>query len=259
MEITREGQWHVFRESTRKSFERFIADASRALMGGVSGLTGTQHIEGNTIEITGVGLESTVNYDHGMVTVRVRFKPLSETALFPIFSMPFVGRFWQEKLLSDVKAITRDTCDNFSTGNRDVFIVHGHDHKARTELKALLGGFGLRPVVLDEQDDLGLTIIEKFEHYASDCSFAFVLMTHDESDAAAETAQGELRARQNVIMELGWFMARLGRKRVVLVYQDGVEIPSDIHGVVYLGFKDRVEEVRSGIRQRLTGVHLIDR
>ena len=259
MEITQEGQWHIFRENTRKSFERFLGDASRALMSGVAGLTGAQRIEGNRITLTSLALDSTAAYDHGKVTVRVRFKPLQEAPLFPIFSVPIFGSFWKDKVLSDVEAMTRDVCDNYSTGNRDVFIVHGHNNKARTELKALLGGLGLRPVVLDEQDDRGLTIIEKFEYYASDCSFAFVLMTPDDLTNRIESNEGKWRARQNVIMELGWFMARLGRERVVIVYQKELEIPSDILGVVYLRFVKHVDEVREGIRQRLSGVQLIDR
>jgi len=259
MEITQEGDWHIFREQTTKSYERFLADASRALMGGVAGLMGKQHREGNTIELTGLAMESTIAYDHGKVTVRVRFKPVQESPLFPIFAVPFVGAFWKDKVLSDVEAITRDVCDNYLVGNRDVFIVHGHDDHARMELKALLGGFGLRPVVLVEQDDRGLTIIEKFEYYASDCSFAFVLMTGDDPGGGSGTVEDHWRARQNVIMELGWFMARLGRDRVVILHQRGVESPSDIHGVVVLEFDKSIEEVREGIRQRLSGVQLIDR
>ena len=259
MEIIQEGEWHIFRENTRKSFERFLGDASRALMGGVAGLTGKHHLEGNTIELTGLSMESTVAYDHGRVTVRVRFKPFQEAPFFPIFFVPIFGQFWKDKVLSDVEAVTRDVCGNYSTGNRDVFIVHGHNYKARTELKALLGGLGLRPVVLDEQDDRGLTIIEKFEYYAGDSSFAFVLMTRDDQTDKVDVTEDKWRARQNVIMELGWFMARLGRDRVVILYQQGIEIPSDILGVVTLRFDESVDEAREGIRQRLSGVQLIDR
>lgn len=44
----------------------------------------------------------------------------------------------------------------------------------------------------------------------------------------------KLRARQNVILELGFFMGSLGRGRVCALYQEGVEIPSDYHGVAFI-------------------------
>ena|SRR6185503_21021459 len=120
------------------------------------------------------------------------------------------------------------------------------------ELKDFLISLGLQPIILDEQDHMGKTIIEAFEYYATVCSFAFVLMTPD--DLAEGTRR---RARQNVIMELGWFIAYLGRERVAILYQGDPEIPSDISGVLYLEFKERIGEVSERIRRRLRGVGLI--
>ena len=62
---------------------------------------------------------------------------------------------------------------------------------------------------------------------------------------------------QNVIMELGWFMAYLGRERVAILYQGEPEIPSDISGVLYLEFNQRISEITENIRRRLRGVGLI--
>ena len=82
-------------------------------------------------------------------------------------------------------------------------------------------------------------------------------MTPDDPTTSGTEEEQKMRARQNVILELGWFIARLGRNRVVILYKDKLEIPSDIHGVIYLPFKKRVDEVREKVRQRLKGVHLI--
>jgi predicted nucleotide-binding protein len=65
------------------------------------------------------------------------------------------------------------------------------------------------------------------------------------------------RARQNVILELGWFMAKLGRHRVVILYKGSTEIPSDLLGVVYLRFQTSIFEVSEKIRQRLSGAGLL--
>jgi len=141
--------------------------------------------------------------------------------------------------------------------NKKVFIVHGHDEAKKWELKNFLTELGLEPVVLHEQDDLGKTIIEKFEHYAMQCTFSFVLLTPDDPILEADPEQRAWRSRQNVIMELGWFMARLGREKVVLLHKGKVELPSDILGVLYLAFHKDVTEVGEKIRQRLRGAGLI--
>ncbi len=140
---------------------------------------------------------------------------------------------------------------------RKVFIVHGHDSSLRVELSSFLRYLGLESVVLVEEDDLGFSIIEKFEHYAATCEFALVLMTPDDRQASDLRGQEKWRARQNVILELGWFMARLGRSRVVVVHKGEVEIPSDVLGVLYLRFANSVFEVSDQIRGRLAGQGLL--
>ena len=142
-------------------------------------------------------------------------------------------------------------------GRHRVFIVHGHDSAAMFELKDFLTSLGLEPIILFQQDDKGMTVIEKFERFAPSCEFAFVLLTPDDRQAADLPRGERWRARQNVILEMGWFMARLGRPRVVLLHKGEVELPSDILGVLYLPFKSSVFEVSERIRQRLNGEGLL--
>ncbi|HKU50954.1 MAG TPA: TIR domain-containing protein [Nitrospira sp.] len=137
---------------------------------------------------------------------------------------------------------------------RNVFIVHGHHGESRGELSSLLTSLDLCPLILQEQDGLGMTIIEKFEHYASAASFAFILMTRD--DALGSGSESRWRARQNVILELGWFMAKLGRPKVAILSQGELEIPSDILGVECYRFEKSVLEVENRIRQSLRTVGL---
>lgn len=145
---------------------------------------------------------------------------------------------------------------NEVSGNK-VFIVHGHDDISKWELKNILTSLGLEAIILHEQDDLGKTIIEKFEHYANECSFAFVLLTPDDTISGDSKVENQWRARQNVIMELGWFMSHLGRKNVVILHKGQVEIPSDILGVIYLKYISNVTEVSERIRVRLKGAGMI--
>jgi predicted nucleotide-binding protein len=120
------------------------------------------------------------------------------------------------------------------SASSSVFVVHGRDNEAKLEVARVLEKVGLQAVVLHEQPSRGKTIIEKIEHY-SDVGFAVVLLTPDDVGALATEAEKlNQRARQNVIAELGYMVAKLGRERVCALVKGGVELPSDFDGVVYV-------------------------
>ena len=127
--------------------------------------------------------------------------------------------------------------------SKRVFIVHGHDDVGRLETARLLEQLKLDAVILGERDDVGRTIIEKFEHY-SDVVFAVVLLTPDDlgSSQATFNSQGVdglvKRARQNVIFEMGFFYAKLTRSHVCMLLKGETERPTDIAGVVYTPMDD---------------------
>ena len=115
----------------------------------------------------------------------------------------------------------------------NVFVVHGHDEGARESVARFLEKIGLTAIILREQPNQGRTTIEKFVDCAGEVGFAVVLLTPDDLGGAAATAGQFLRARQNVIFELGYFVGSLGRGRACLLRKGEVEIPSDLYGVVY--------------------------
>jgi predicted nucleotide-binding protein len=112
-----------------------------------------------------------------------------------------------------------------------VFVVHGHDHGPRDSVARLLENLNFQPVILEEQPDKGRTIIEKFEDYA-DVQFAIVVMTPDDM-GAAKGSRSRPRARQNVILELGFFIGKLERNHVAALVVGDIETPSDVRGVLY--------------------------
>lgn len=129
--------------------------------------------------------------------------------------------------------------DGQSTGyaSREVFVVHGHDGEVKESVARFLEKLGLVPVVLHEQPNQDRTIIEKFEVCSSDVAFAVVLLTPDDFGCPADDKSTLYpRARQNVILELGYFLGRLTRTRVCALHKGGVELPSDYQGVVYIEF-----------------------
>nr|WP_294502768.1 nucleotide-binding protein [uncultured Rhodopila sp.] len=120
-----------------------------------------------------------------------------------------------------------------SPSPRKIFIVHGHDDAAKFEVARLLERLDLEVIILNEQISQGRTVIEKIEDYGR-VDFAVVLLTEDDFGGSRKTPDKiQNRARQNVIFELGYFIARLTRRRVCALKKGNVELLSDIAGVVY--------------------------
>jgi predicted nucleotide-binding protein len=112
-----------------------------------------------------------------------------------------------------------------------IFIVHGHDEGARESVARFLEQLGFEPIILHEQANKGRTVIEKVEAN-SDVSFAVVLLRPDD-EGCVKGGTAEPRARQNVLLELGYFIGKLGREKVCALKRGRVEIPSDFAGVVW--------------------------
>src|SRR5690625_70922 len=144
--------------------------------------------------------------------------------------------------------------------NKKVFIIHGHDEARRRELEDILqNDFNLEPIVLEDQPSRGSsTIIDKFEFYASDCSYAIALFTPD--DVIEKDGQRYFQARPNVLYEIGWFSSYLSRQRVLMLLQDGkdMEMFSDFDGVIQQRFKYKVTELFKPIQQELKYVGMVE-
>lgn len=142
-----------------------------------------------------------------------------------------------EEILRQVSAGSPKTVNRGQPDSTDrfVFIVHGHDHGTNEAVARFIEKLGAKVVVLHEQSNQGQTVIEKFEHH-SDVSYAVVLLTADDRGGRKDESYEEQRprARQNVILELGFFLAQLGRSRVGVIHEPGVEVPSDYSGVLYI-------------------------
>lgn len=121
-----------------------------------------------------------------------------------------------------------------TSGTTTVFVIHGHDGERKLEVASFIERVtGRRPTILHEQANRGRTIIEKFEGHAAQAGFAVVLLTGDDVGGVNPESLRP-RARQNVVLELGFFMGSLGRSRVVALHEEGVELPSDLDGVLYV-------------------------
>ncbi|NMC43165.1 MAG: nucleotide-binding protein [candidate division Zixibacteria bacterium] len=127
--------------------------------------------------------------------------------------------------------------EDIRSRNRKVFIVHGHDEKIKGSVARFVEHCGLEPVILHEQPSKGFTTPEKLEAH-DDVGFAVVLLTPDDEGRSKNDELLQSRARQNVLIELGYFWGKLTRRRTHAIYVKGVEIPTDWENVIYTLFDE---------------------
>jgi predicted nucleotide-binding protein len=150
-----------------------------------------------------------------------------------------------ETMLEDISLSELETdeaeikIENIISQNSNIFIVHGHNEEMKVSVARIIEKLSLVPVILHEQPNKGRTIIQKFTDH-SEVGFAIVLLSADDVGYSIKqtTEESKLRARQNVILELGYFLGKLGSKRVVALVEsiDNFEFPSDYQGVIYIPF-----------------------
>jgi len=147
-----------------------------------------------------------------------------------------------ERLVNKLPLLpTSDKIEKFQTSERNFtnvgFIVHGHNDTLKLEVARFLeNDLSKRESVLHEQPSQGKTVIEKFENY-SNVDFAIALWTNDDLGKVKNGADLLPRARQNVIFETGFFIGKIGRGNVIILHENGIEIPSDYSGVVYVAIE----------------------
>ena len=118
-----------------------------------------------------------------------------------------------------------------------IFIVHGHDELVKLDMESFISDLGLEPIILHKQASGGRSIIDKIAYY-SNVGFGIVLYTPCDIGAKRDTIDYSYRARQNVVFEHGYLMAKLGHDKVAAIVKDDVEKPNDISGLVYINFDE---------------------
>jgi predicted nucleotide-binding protein len=140
-----------------------------------------------------------------------------------------------------------DSVSDDRTPNR-VFIVHGQNDTVRAALVKVLTSVGLEAIVLHEQPNMGRHLLTKFIEEAELVTFAIVVMTDDDV-GSLKGGRPAPRARQIVILELGYFLSHLGQKRICALITPGLETPSDFDGIVYIRMDDAGNWKRELLRE----------
>ena len=126
---------------------------------------------------------------------------------------------YQGKNTEPIKALIEGTSS--APKNRKVFVVYGHDEVARTQLEAMLRRWDLEPLILDQLESSGNTIIEKLEEYMPQADFGIVLATPDDVGFPKNKEDARrFRVRQNVVLEMGMLLSQLGRSKVAILLKN---------------------------------------
>lgn len=124
-----------------------------------------------------------------------------------------------------------------------IFIIHGHNNELKKEVLLLLEKQNIEGIVLADKADKGRTIIDKLIEEATPAKFAVALLTPDDIVIDSSGTGKNYRARQNVVLEIGYFLGKLGKSRVIMLRMKDVEIPSDLQGILY----KNVDDIENGI------------
>lgn len=193
-------------------------------------------------------------YHSSVKTISFRPGMVVSTIGGPVNSGPY-DRAWksgQETYLNLVNTMIEDinlsiemsNVESKEEHNEDfnsdkIFIVHGHNEEMKQSIARVIEKLDLKPIILHEQANKGRTIIQKFIDH-SDVGFAIVLMSADDIGYSKkeDVKDARQRARQNVILELGFFLGKLGVERVIAIFEqaEDFEIPSDYDGVIFIPY-----------------------
>lgn len=134
---------------------------------------------------------------------------------------------------------------------RRVFVTHGRSNDWRAVQAYIEKDVGIPTIELAQEANLGRTIIEKLIDNAARCDSAVIVMTGD--DVANEV---EARVRENVMHEIGFFQGSYGRSFVVLLHEEGVNIPTNLSGVAYVPFpKGNIEAGFHVLQRELKAIY----
>lgn len=143
-----------------------------------------------------------------------------------------------------------------TSGDAPIFLVHGRDLGRRELVRRFLETITDRQVVvLAEQPNRGQDLLGKLLSNAQEASFAVVVLTPDDA-GGLEGEEPRPRARQNVVFELGFFIALLGRDKVAALNDPTVELPTDFSGVAYIPIEGESWQIELARELKTAGIEV---
>jgi predicted nucleotide-binding protein len=150
---------------------------------------------------------------------------------------PVYGRPQVEKLarlidqIFEIRANSELASPALAARDPRVFISHGRAKDWLEVQTYIERDTGISTLELAQEANLGRSVLQKLEQESNRCTSAVIVMTGDDTDS-----EGNSRARENVLHEIGYCQARFGLAAVCLLHEEATSIPSNIHGLVYIPF-----------------------
>ena len=187
---------------------------------------------------------------HGSVMVAVRGQSLSEEIIdhkrdISRWINDLESIYEQLEIYKELSSHTQQTTSNGTTNNENkkIFIGHGRSHIWRELKDFIVEILGLEYEEFNRISPAGKATSNRLKEMLEESCMAFLIMTGED-----EQADGSLRARDNVIHEVGLFQGKLGFERAIILLEEGCEDFSNIHGITYIPFpKGKIEATFGGI------------
>lgn len=136
-----------------------------------------------------------------------------------------------------------------------VFIGHGRNPAWMELDKFLEKDLHIEVVEFNSQPTAGGTVIDRLKTMLNSVGFALLVMTAEDH---VGTRKDGIRARQNVIHEIGLFQGRLGFDKAIILLEDECERFSNIDGLIYIPFpKGNIRAAFHDIQKTLTAAGLV--
>ena len=91
----------------------------------------------------------------------------------------------------------------------------------------------IKPRYFEDENRCGDIIPEEIEKFVNDPNIKLGIFTLMKE---LDSSEGHL-PRQNVVDEAARFSTKLGRERVLLIVEEGIQPPTNLSGIVYLSYK----------------------
>ena len=118
--------------------------------------------------------------------------------------------------------------------NSGIFVVHGELQTAVNTIQSFMEDLGIQLQQMPAAPEKGKGLVNSLEKNP-DASFALVLLNHDDAIALKRSAaDASAGVRSGIVFQLGYFVGRLGLKRVCVLYTGGAETFVSDHGIQFL-------------------------
>ena len=155
--------------------------------------------------------------------------------------------FWHRKIFESMGIATRIRGHTAESFLGPIFLGHGHSAIWRHVESFLKNDLKLPVEAWESVPRTGHHNVEVLEGLLNTCGFAVIVAAGED-----ETANGQVRIRQNVVHEVGLFQGKLGFKKVALLLQAGIEDLSNLDGLQAIQFSgDNVQQTFHDLQRTL--------